>query len=145
MQRIGSPQTNQASGRNDMKHSPTSKVHPTPQKHDLKVKNSMSDISRSCSNNDTLNSHAPTHVRRSGRQITPTGRGLESIASYYGPQEAFVFSGLSSVALSDAQAMADPIWKASRDAEIDSLKVLHSFRVVERESGMKVIPTRWVY
>jgi len=105
----------------------------------------MSDISRSCSNNDTSNSHAPTDVRRSGRLITPTGRGLESIASHYGQQEQFVFSGLSSVSLSDAQAMADPVWRQSRDAEINALRSLQSFRVVKRESGMKVIPTRWVY
>jgi hypothetical protein len=143
----GASQTNQASDSDETKKISTKKVHPSLQKQDLKTKNSMSDISSSCSHNYSSDFKAPADIRRSSRQRAPTIRGLESIASSsnLGFIEDYSFCGLSSITMSDAQATADPNWRGARDAEINSLKDLQSFRVVKRESRMKVIPTRWVY
>ena len=137
-------QTNQASDSDETKKISTKKVHPSSQKQDLKTKNSMSDMSSSCSHNYSSDFKAPADIRRSSRRREPTIKGLESAANH-GFVEEYTFCGLSSISMSGAQAMADPNWRASRDAEINSLKDLQSFRVVKRESSMKVIPTRWVY
>jgi hypothetical protein len=132
----------QAKG-NDKKMSPMARTHGMAPQSDEKDQKSMSGL-RGGTDLQRQDSDGVPPVRRSGRQIVPTLRGLESLANV-GYQDDFHFCGLSSVTISDAQATADPVWRASRDSEINSLRSLNSFRVVKREAGMKVIPTRWVY
>jgi hypothetical protein len=60
---IGASQTNQASDSDETKKISTKKVHPSLQKQDLKTKNSMSDISSSCSHNYSSDFKAPADIR----------------------------------------------------------------------------------
>ena len=79
----------------------------------------------------------PFVPRRSGRTIKPTLVGLESAAN--------LCWSLVTAPVTTKQATADPNWREAMKKEVQSLKDLGTFQVVNRPSDRKVITTRWVF